>query len=149
MALGHTGKEYELDCVHTISLRYNYNDIGTAFYSVEEIPPCTVVAVSNFKVTDFNSGTTATLDVGFDYVDGTSDVGDAIVDGASLVSAVQQGSLLLTMEDSTGAKTSTAARIKVTLAETGTAASAGEGYVTVMYIPEGRVSDRTPVYDAS
>lgn len=146
MADAKLGQEYEYHVPHSITLHYNYNDIGTPFYSATHVPACIVTHAVNTKITDFDSGTTCTIDVGFDYDDGTSDVGDAIVDGANLLSAVQQGSLALTMEDSAGALTNTAARIKVTLAETGTAATAGEGYITIFYRPLSQIDSRTPVY---
>lgn len=147
MALGHTGKEYEQDVPHVISLHYNVNDVGTPFYSEQRVPPCRVIAVWNEKITDFDSGTTCTMDIGYDFVDGTADVGDAIVDGANLLAAGgQQGSVALTLDDGVAGKTDTAARIKVTIAETGTAATAGEGYVHIVYVPTGRTSARSPAY---
>lgn len=148
MALGHSGKVYEQDVLHVITLHYNNNDVGTPFYSEQHVPPSRVVAVWNHKITDFTSGTTCTMDIGFDYLDGTSDVGDAIVDGANLLAAGgAQSSVALTLEDAaTACVTNTAARIKVTIAETGTASTAGEGYVHVAYIPLNRESARSPAY---
>lgn len=147
MALGHSGKQYEQDVLHIITLHYNYNDVGTPFYSEQEVPPGRAVAVWNEKITDFNSGTTCTMDIGYDFLDGTSDVGDAIVDGANLLAAGgQQGSVALTLDDGVAGKTDTAARIKVTIVETGTAATAGEGYVHIAYLPLNRESARSPAY---
>jgi hypothetical protein len=135
MADAQFGQEYEHDVTHEITMKYTFADIGTAFYSRKKLPPCIVTRVSNCKITDFDSGTTCTIDVGIDYDGTASTVADAFVDGADLTSGVALGSFNLVMEDSLGAYTATAGRIVVTLAETGTAATAGEAYVTVQYKP--------------
>lgn len=102
---------------------------------IGELPPCVIHSVKSIKVTDFNSGTTATLAVGLEYSDGTSASTAALVTGASLASGVAQGPTALSFVDNALAIPTVNVRVTATLAQTGTAATTGEAYVLVDWEP--------------
>lgn len=132
MAVGDIAREK----VHSGALvrKITFSDLGTTV-DIGELPPCIIHSVKSVKVTDFNSGSTATIIVGLEYSDGTSASTAALVSSASLTSSVAQGPLAHTFVDNALAIPAVAVRVTATLGATGTAATTGEAYVYVDWEP--------------
>lgn len=131
---GEQAREYPFGVVHAIARDYTFSDLGSTI-TIGDVPAGRIIGVINVKETDFNAGSTATIDVGIDYSDSTTDDTDALVDGAGLTSAVAQGPTRLAFVDNSKAKLEVPATITATLAATGTAATTGAATVIVEYIP--------------
>lgn len=132
MAVGDKARENVLP--KRLLRKITFADLGTTV-DIGELPACVITQVQSVKVTDFNSGTTATIIVGLEYSDGTSASTAALVSSASLTSGVAQGPLTHTFVDNALAIPAVPVRVTATLAQTGTAATAGEAYIVVDWEP--------------
>lgn len=122
--------------------KFDYTNLGSTL-NIGDVPPCLITEVYVAKTADFNSGSTATIDIGINYSDATTDDPDALVDGAGLTSATALGPLEVAQVDSAAWKVDVASTLTMTLAATGTAASAGTGYVVVKYVADQDLKDLT------
>lgn len=139
---GVLARELSVPATHFHYAKFDYTNLGSTL-DVGDIPPCLIKEVYVAKTADFNPGSTATIDVGIDYSDSTTDDPDALVDGADLTSSTALGPLEVAQVDSAAWKVDVNATITLTLAATGTAASAGTGYIVVEYVPDTQLNDLT------
>lgn len=137
---GTKARLYSAPVVHTHYAVVDYTNLGSTV-NLGDVPPCLITDVYVAKTADFNSGSTATIDIGIDYSDGTTDDPDALVDGADLSSSTALGPLEVTQVDSAAWKIGVNATLTATLAATGTAASAGTAYIAINYVPDAILED--------
>lgn len=135
---GEKARELHTQTTHFHAKKVTYQDTGTIV--IGDVPPCLVTRVYSVKATDFNFGSTSTIDIGVIYSDGTQADQDALVDGANLASATAQGPLALSIVDSARPIITAPATLTATLVTTGTAASTGETTIVVEYVPLSHVA---------
>lgn len=141
-ATGALARELPYPVVHRHYAKVDFNDLGSTL-NIGDVPACLVTDIYVAKTADFNAGSTATIDIGINYSDSTTDDPDALVDGADLTSSTALGPLEVTQVDSAAWKIDVPATLTLTLAATGTAASTGVAYVVVDYIPDSQLNDLT------
>lgn len=135
-------RELSVQAVHQVAKKFTFADAGAGALEVGQVPASIVTNVIIAKTADFNAGSTSTIDIGIDQLDGTTeDHADALVDGYDLSSTTGLGPLKPSLVDNADFEISNPAKITATLATTGTAADAGEAYVVVEYIPLSHVND--------
>lgn len=122
--------------------KVDFTSLGSTV-NIGDVPPCLVTEVYVAKTADFNAGSTATISVGIDYSDATSDATAALVSTAGLTSATALGPLEVTQVDGAAWKIDVASTITATLAATGTAATTGEAYVVIKYVADRDLNDLT------
>lgn len=132
---GEKAREYSAPVVHTHYKEIDFNDLGSTI-NIGDVPACLITEVYGVKTADFNSGSTATIDIGINYSDDTTDDPDALVDGADLSASTALGPLELAQVDSGAWKINVPATLTATLAATGTAATTGAGYIVINYVPD-------------
>lgn len=128
--------------VQTHYVKFNYANMGSTL-NIGDVPPCLVTEIYVSKTVDFNSQTTAVLAIGVNYSDSTTDDDDALIDDIDLTSASALGPLEVTQVDSAAWKIAVASTLTLTLAQTGTSATTGEGYAVVHYVPDSMLKDLT------
>lgn len=131
---GEKARELPYQVTHRLVKRVTFSDLGNTVV-IGSVPACLVTEVKSVKIADFNSGSTATLSVGIDYSDATASSTAALVATANLLAAVAQGPTTHAFVDNALAKIDVASDITATLAQTGTAGTAGDAYVIVDYQP--------------
>lgn len=140
---GEKARQFSGNMVHYHMAKFDYTNIGAGPLAFGDIPACQIVDIYVAKTADFNAGSTSTLDIGIDYSDTTTDDPDALVDGIDLSSSTALGPLEVTQVDSAAWTVTVPATLTLSPAATGTAASAGAGYVVVAYVPLSEAKDLT------
>lgn len=135
---GERARELPYQQTHIVAKKLTFANMG-ATVDIGDVPACDVISVRTVKQTDFNSGTTGTITVGVKYSDGTSATAAGLVSAASLLSGVAQGPTLHTFVDNAVSSIAVPATLTATLAQTGTAATAGEADVIVEYVPKNHI----------
>lgn len=130
-----SGLRYESYQTHSIARKVLYTDTSAKQYVIGRVPPCVITGIKQIKKTDFNSGTTATLDVGTNYPSSTTDDPNGLVAAADLTSGTALGLLVLTNVDLAIAYVEEEADIVLTQTRTGTAATTGEAIIVVEFVP--------------
>lgn len=128
--------------VQTHYAKFDYTNMGSTL-NIGDVPPCLVTEIYVSKTVDFNSQTTATVSVGINYSDSTSDVTTALISAYDLSSSTALGPLEVTQVDSAAWKIDVASTLTLTLAQTGTSATTGVGYAVVHYVPDAMLKDLT------
>lgn len=124
------GRDSGYEFKNVLCKKITYADSGVAV-EVGGLPPNALVTEGYFWVTTaFNAGSTNTLDVG--YTDSTATDANAYASAIAAGSAVRVA--LDELGSSTGAPLTRATTVTATYSQTGTAATAGEGYVIVEYV---------------
>lgn len=123
-----------------VAKEFTFADIGGGALTIGDFPPCLVTSVEIHKDTDFNSGSTDTVDVGFTGVDLTDDA-DGLVDGFDLSSSTELGPNSVAMKDLAVAKLTENGTFTATFASTGTAATTGECIIIVNYVLLDHITD--------
>jgi len=110
-------------------LRFAFSDLVAGEGVVAKTIPAGYVIVGGFVVVSqaFNAGTSATLDIG--------DVADPDRYTGTAVDLAATGSTAI---DVTGFQTEEPTDLLFTYAEAGAAATEGEGFVTLMFVREGK-----------
>lgn len=129
----HDGQQYHLNVVHVLRKNITSADMGSTV-SLGWIPPKAVVEDAYIVVdTAFNSGTSATANMGFRNAgDGTTADADEFMSGVSVAAA---GKAAADEIDASVADLyfPEGAELTVALAETGSAATAGNAFAVVKY----------------
>lgn len=126
---GTTARQYHTAQVHYLRKAIAYTDGATATVTVGVIPAGSVVLRGGVAVTTaFNAGTSNVLDIG------TSDDGDGFATDIALgtIGVIVADEMATSNDMYVTADTT----ITATLALSGTAASAGAGFVWVEYMPD-------------
>jgi hypothetical protein len=134
--LGHQG---ELHTRYQVSANVKFGAIGSTV-RLGQVPACDIAAAYRMKKAHFNAASTATISIGVEYSDGTSNSTSELVAATDMTSGTGLGTLAFSLVAGVKTRIAAPATITATLVATGTAATTGEADVIVEYWPLAHIT---------
>lgn len=136
MAIGKVGQAYHTNQIHHMGVKVTFADLEETVTFPEPLPASVIQDVVVNVVTAFNSATSDVLDVGLNFTatSGLTDDPDRLATDVDLTTA---GRLArdATLATAAGTVVPDGTQVTCLVDGTGTAATAGEAWVSVYYIP--------------